>query len=321
MALVLIAETAGGGGLDLGWAWWQWVAYVVVVVALYLGLVGVCWGIRCVWRHYHKDDSDALAPSIPMWSNSNVLYTANWDADPEPRTEEPADPTLPESIPLDPDTVLVGYRGFHLIDGGLVGSYRQTVWDGGTFSAMCGSSSTSAAQCLADSQWSRFRHASEPGCGIYSRRKLTDLLRHAPSSSYEVYASVVNFGIVVPAETGFRAQHTRIEQLWLIGERGDWNETVASYLSRRYNAPCEITTQETLWLDHGAALTKEREAWEASASKSAQSVLASLSALRSLSPLSAQSAVLNVTVLPIANSSPSAPVTDPTTAGAAGTKT
>lgn len=241
--------------------WVSLLILVAIAMLFYAGLFLCVGAIRLIWRHYHPKEEETMATMtvggityrFSGVGNGGSQHTT--DASPTPDN-----PTPPADVPFEEGTVLTGYRAFQLEMYAterptLIGQHATNGWLDGTFSAQCGFSDESAAQCLADPDWSKHKHGTgSPGCGVYSVRDLTTL-----DTAYPVYAAVVNFGIVVPGDTGFRAQHTRIEQLWMLhDDPNDWTETVAEHLSTRYGAPCDITTLEELWLTHGVDLKEQR---------------------------------------------------------------
>lgn len=97
------------------------------------------------------------------------------------------------------------------------------------------------ATCLGEKAEKHLAHG-ECTCGVYSTRT-RDALWEKP---WHVVALVVNYGWVVPAERGFRAQHCRIEKLFvprlMPGYDNDAMERLVAALAERYEVPVERET-------------------------------------------------------------------------------
>ena len=154
-------------------------------------------------------------------------------------TPTPA-PELEESTEL-----CTGYKVFSLDMGTLYGGLDMP-WREASMEAACLKDRVRADEQAVD-RAKRHLANSECKCGIYSSDMLwrcIDDWQFGSTRLRDVVAEVVNYGIVMKHERGFRAEFTDIVQLWLPKPKSDedlpGHSAVANMLAARYGVPVTI---------------------------------------------------------------------------------
>ncbi|MGE0228834.1 MAG: hypothetical protein AB7U23_10030 [Dehalococcoidia bacterium] len=158
-----------------------------------------------------------------------------------PEPVEPRPPVVdPTTLPAIPEAV-EGWRLFQLQADAirglfLVGMHGQR-WSGIEFTAVCYdrvdgpviATQESCVHHLANPSW---HHA--PGCGIYSTKRPTFI----PPGYF--IARCLSYGVVAEHEHGYRAQHCRIEELFLIAPEHVTRPFAVPGIEERYGIPVNV---------------------------------------------------------------------------------
>lgn len=217
--------------------------------------------------------NQAVRQVIPNFTYSGPLgsssITSTWGAWPS----LPA-PSPPQSLVLDePEEVeelVSAWRlwnlDYHAVDGLRLRGMHNAVWDSAEFEATCdlggltkhllnpevgdqehGLHELRRSGMLMPSLYPQ-HDFSAPGCGLYAHRKsVVSVVVPSPTT---VLGTVALSGLVVPGETGYRAQHARIERLYVLVNPEDRGQEIACLepLRKRYGVPVRAVTQAELEL-------------------------------------------------------------------------
>lgn len=257
------------------------------------------------------DDHASAAFGTPPFGSYPITWTtATNHLEPMPTIE-----VNPEEVP-ESNEILRGFRSFSVkLDQEtgeleLVGTYGHRWWQG-TLKAECrpygGNTLSDPRECLANPPISTYRHG-DNGCGIYSVKSPVDRALFPALNEWIVFAQCVNWGVVHEGETGFRAENTTIEKIWLIVDKGARDGAMpklyAMELERRFDAPCTVATFQ----DYCAEFGKEYEEvspWAALVPTYAQSAFQSQQGLQGLlQSLQAYSLISQSMFFPNVNQSP-----------------
>lgn len=261
-------------------------AYFSGAASIAFMLVGFVrwWRKPYVVRHVVKEISMSIQPSSYAWSYAPNATIPGMSFTFSIGEQEPT-PFAPQ--PVDESTeVIRAWRWYYTGIDGLLHGARQA-WPARTFHAECGHGNN-IDECIA----SKNRE-----CGIYSFRSPASAGYHAIAPPLmEVFADVVNYGVVHKYSDGYRSEWSRIDRIYLIAGTSElgkvtpnpsygqmnWTlraadvERCADALERRYGVPVEVVLRDEIqqWIDE-----EEKGAWERLASRSKSSGFRSLDEL------------------------------------------